>query len=65
MPTSNQHIQAAINNANAAASAVTGYAGAMLPVPEIDNDPQAARKLAIATFHLADAVKELAAAIRN
>lgn len=44
-------------NANSAVNAVTGNASAMVSVPEIENDPQAARKLAVAVFHLADALK--------
>lgn len=44
-------------NANSAVNAVTGNAAAMVPVPAIENDPQAVRKLAVAVFHLADALK--------
>lgn len=43
--------------AQGAANAVTGDAGAMIRVPEIEGDPVAIRKLAVAVFNLADALK--------
>lgn len=45
------------NAAQQAVSYVTGQASGMISVPEIENDPLAVRKLAIAVFQLVDALK--------
>ena len=45
------------NKAQSAANAVTGDAYAMIEVPEIEGDRMAIRKLAVAVFNLADALK--------
>lgn len=46
-----------VSNANSAANAVVGDAYSMNSVPEIEGDPLAVRKLAVAVFHLADGLK--------
>lgn len=58
-------MSAIVSNANSAVNAVTGDANTMMRVSEIENDPQAARKLAVAVFHLADALKAANAEIED
>lgn len=45
------------STAQSAVNAITGDANAMVSVPELENDPQATRKLAVAVFNLVDALK--------
>lgn len=45
------------NAAQQAVGYITGNASGVVPVPEIEDDPLAVRKLAVAVFQLVDALK--------